>query len=42
MPRPLSLAEHTLLAELVEKSLDAMFDDHFPENGSFIVRSTRN
>ena len=42
MPRPLSLAEHTLLAELVEKSLDAMFDDQFPENGSFIIRSARN
>jgi hypothetical protein len=42
MPRPLSLAEHTLLAELVEKSLDAMFDDQFAENGSFIIRSARN
>ena len=40
--RPLSLAEHTLLAELVEKSLDAMFDEQFPENGSFIVRSVKN
>ena len=42
MPRPLSLAEHTLLAELVEKSLDAMFDDQFPENGSFILRPVKN
>ena len=39
MPRPLSLAEHTLLAELVEQSLDGMFDDQFPENGSFITRT---
>ena len=39
MPRPMSLAEHTLLAELLERSLDEMFDDQFPENGSFIERA---
>src|ERR1700677_4368248 len=39
MPIPLSLAEHTLYAELLEQSLDAMFDDQFPENGSFVTRS---
>ncbi len=42
MPTPLSLAEHTLLAELSSLSLDAMFDDQFPENGSFITRSVKN
>ena len=38
MPRPLSLAEHTLFAELYERSLDAVFDEQFPENGSFVTR----
>ena len=42
MTRPLSLAEHTLLAELVEKSLDNMFDEQFAENGSFILRTAKN
>jgi len=42
MPRLLSLAEHTLLGELVEKSLDAMFDEQFPENGSFTLRAFKN
>jgi len=41
MPVPLSLAEHTLHAELIEQSLDAMFDDQFPENGSFVTRSVQ-
>jgi hypothetical protein len=42
VPDPLSLAEHTLYAELVEQSLDAMFDDQFPENGSFVTRSVES
>ncbi len=42
MPTPLSLAEHTLLAELLEQSIDAMFDAQFQENGSFIVRPSVN
>ena len=42
VPVPLSLAEHTLYAELVEQSLDAMFDDQFPENGSFVTRSVES
>ena len=42
VPIPLSLAEHTLYAELAEQSLDAMFDDQFPENGSFVTRSVQS
>lgn len=41
MPHPLTLAEHTLLAELIEKSLDNTFDEQFPENGSFTIRSIK-
>lgn len=39
MLRPLSLAQHTLFADLIEQTLDDMFDDQFPENGSFVVRT---
>lgn len=35
MLRPLSLAQHTLFADLLEPSLD----DRFPENGSFVVHT---
>lgn len=42
MPTPLSLAEHTLFAELLELSLDAMFNEEFPINGSFSTRAVRN
>jgi hypothetical protein len=38
MPSPLSLAQHTLYAELIERSLDDMFDEQFPENGSFATK----
>lgn len=38
MGRLLGLTEHTLFAELMERSLDAMFDEQFPENGSFVAR----
>ena len=41
-PKPLSLAEHTLYAELIERSLDAMFDEQFAENGSFVTRRQTN
>ena len=42
MPRLLGLAEHTLFAELLDRSLDAVFDEQFPENGSFIMRHRTN
>ena len=42
MPRLLGLTEHTLFAELLDRSLDAMFDDQFPENGSFLKRQRTN
>lgn len=38
MVRPLSLAQHTLLADLLEQGQEELFDPYFPENGSFIVR----
>jgi hypothetical protein len=38
MPTTLTLAQHTLYAELMERSLDAMFDDQFQENGSFVTK----
>ena len=42
MPRLLGLAEHTLFAELLDRSLDAVFDEQFSENGSFIMRQRTN
>ncbi len=42
MPRLLGLAEHTLFAELLDRSLDAVFDEQFPENGSFVIRHRTN
>ncbi len=42
MPRLLALTEHTLFAELLDRSLDAMFDEQFPENGSFVTRDRTN
>ncbi|MGC5777361.1 GSU2403 family nucleotidyltransferase fold protein [Methylobacterium sp. NFXW15] len=41
MVRPLSLAQHTLYADLTEQGSDAVFDPEFPENGSIIVRGNR-
>jgi len=42
MVKALTLAEHTLFAELMERSLDAQFDDDFPENGSFVMKRATN
>jgi hypothetical protein len=42
MAQPLTLAQHTLCAELMERALDAMFDEHFQENGSFVTRKATN
>jgi hypothetical protein len=36
--RPLSLAQHTLYADLLEQGLEDLFDPRFPENGSVLVR----
>jgi hypothetical protein len=41
MPRALPLAIHTILADLVEKSVDEMFDDQFAENGNFVLKKVR-
>ncbi|WP_179698698.1 GSU2403 family nucleotidyltransferase fold protein [Methylobacterium sp.] len=38
MPQPLSLAQHTLFADLLEQGFEDLFDPDFPENGSFLVR----
>jgi hypothetical protein len=38
MIRPLSLAQHTLLADLLEHGEADLFDPEFPENGSIVVR----
>jgi hypothetical protein len=38
MPRDLPLVLHTMAADLAEQALDAMFDDQFAENGTFITR----
>ncbi|MFM7625092.1 MAG: GSU2403 family nucleotidyltransferase fold protein [Gammaproteobacteria bacterium] len=38
----LSLAHQTMFAELVQRCLDAEFDDAFPENGSFTRVTGRN
>ena len=42
MARLLGLPEHTLFAELMERSLDAMFDEQFSENGTFVKRGVAN
>lgn len=42
MVKALTLAEHTLFAELMERSLVARFDDNFPENGSFVMKRATN
>jgi hypothetical protein len=39
--RPLSLAQHTLYAELLEQGVDELFDPDLPENGSILVRGNR-
>lgn len=36
--RPLSLAQHTLYADLLEQGDEDLFDPRFPENGSVLVR----
>lgn len=41
MVGPLSLAQHTLYADLREQGSDALFDPEFPENGSILVRGNR-
>lgn len=38
MLQPLSLAMHTLYADLLEQGLEDLFDSQFPENGSILVR----
>ena len=38
----LSLAHQTLFADLVQRCLDAEFDETFPENGSFVRLTGRN
>lgn len=39
--RPFTLSEQTLFADLIQRCLDAGFDEQFPENGSF-TQLTRN
>lgn len=41
MVRPLSLAQHTLYADLLDQGIDDLFDPEMPENGSILVRSNR-
>lgn len=41
MARPLSLAQHTLYAELLDQGDDHLFDPDLPENGSILVRGNR-
>lgn len=41
MIRPLSLAQHTLYADLLQQGSDALFDPELPENGSILVRGSR-
>lgn len=41
MVRPLSLAQHTLYADLLEQGTDDLFDPEMPENGSILVRPSR-
>ena len=42
MARLIGLAEHTLFADLLERSMDALFDEQFPENGSFVERAIKD
>ena len=42
MARLLGLAEDTLFAELIERSMDALFDEQFSENGTFVERVAVN
>ena len=37
----ISLAHQTLFAELLQQSLDAAFDEQFPENGSFVIKTQK-
>lgn len=41
MVRPLSLAQHTLYADLFEQASEDLFDPEWPENGSILVRPNR-
>lgn len=41
MIQPLSLAQHTLYADLLEQGIDDLFDPEMPENGSILVRPNR-
>ncbi|MDE4914741.1 GSU2403 family nucleotidyltransferase fold protein [Methylobacterium sp. 092160098-2] len=41
MVRPLSLAQHTLYADLLELGAAGLFDPEFPENGSVTIRPGR-
>ncbi len=41
MTRPLSLAQHTLYADLLDQGSDDLFDPDLPENGSLLVRGNR-
>ncbi|URD38198.1 GSU2403 family nucleotidyltransferase fold protein [Methylobacterium tardum] len=41
MPRPLSLAQHTLYADLLEQGIGDLFDTDFAENGSILMRPGR-
>ncbi|WP_139215639.1 GSU2403 family nucleotidyltransferase fold protein [Methylobacterium sp. UNC300MFChir4.1] len=41
MIRPLSLAQHTLYADLLDQGGDDLFDPDFPENGSLLIRGNR-
>ncbi len=38
--RRLTMAQETLVSDLKQRSIDAMFDAHFPENGSFVRRTS--
>ena len=35
------LAHQTLYAELQQQTLDAAFDEQFPENGSFVTKTLK-
>jgi hypothetical protein len=37
----ISLAHQTLYAELLQQTLDAAFDEQFPENGSFMIKTQK-
>ena len=40
--RLIDLATQTTFAELVQRSLDADFDEHFPEKGSFRRKKSKD